>query len=287
MATFPKGVVPVEVALVPLDPNLRVLAVLFAAAVISAVAVALAPGIRVTRANLVRAARGEATLDNQRSRLRTGLVAMQIGACVMFLVGAFGLIDEARRMGNPDPGLSYERVADVRIAPRFRVELAQRLADDPAIERVAAAWRSPLNGPLRRVGVIASQSRIEQTAGFMVVSPDYFPLFDIQVVGGRAFTTQEADDGAAVAMVSAATARTLWPGLDPIGQTLEIVPVRGRPERVPSHTSVRIIGVTEDVVSGALHEGIDTDVCLLRHRTSVAGRDVAAGARPHGRGCVT
>ena len=257
VATFPKGVVPVEVALVPLDPNLLVLAVLFVAAVISAVAVALAPGIRVTRANLVRAARGEAALDNQRSRLRTGLVAMQIGACVMFLVGAVGLIDEARRMGNPDPGLSYERVADVRIAPRFRGELAQHLASDPAIDRVAAAWRAPLNGSLRRVGVIASQSRIEQAAGFMVVSPDYFPLFDIQVVGGRAFTTQEADDGAAVAMVSAATARALWPGLDPIGQTLEIVPLPGRSERLPSHTSVRVIGVAKDVVSGTLVEGID------------------------------
>jgi predicted permease len=258
VATFPKGVAPVEVALVPLDPNLLVLSVLFLAAVLSAVAVALAPGLRVTRANLVRAARGEATLDNQRSRLRTGLVAMQIGACVMFLVGAIGLIDEARRLGNPDPGLSYERVADVRIAPQFRVELAQHLALDPGIERVAASWRVPLGGSLLRVGVVASQSRIEQSAGFMVVSPDYFPLFDIQVVQGRAFTAQEADDGAAVAMVSAATARTLWPGLDPIGQTLEIVPVPGRPERVPGHTSVTIIGVTEDVVSGTMIDGIDT-----------------------------
>jgi predicted permease len=164
VATFPKGVVPVEVALVPLDPNLFVLAVLFVTAVFSAVAVALAPGIRVTRANLVRGARGEATLDNQRSRLRTGLVAMQIGACVMFLVGAVGLVDVARRMGNPDPALSYERVADVRIAPHFRGELAQRLAGDPAIERVAVAWRTPLIGSLRRIGIVASQSRIEQTA---------------------------------------------------------------------------------------------------------------------------
>jgi predicted permease len=258
VATFPPGVAPVEVALRPMDPDLGVLAVLFVAAVIAAVAVALAPGVRVTRANLVRAARGDATLDNQRSRLRTGLVAMQIGACVMFLVGAVGLIDEARRIGNPDPGLSYERVADVRIAERFRGELAQRLAADPGIERVAAAWRPPLLGTLRRVGVVAAQSRIEQTAGFMVVSPDYFPLFEIPVVRGRAFTAQEADDGAAVAMVSGATARTLWPGLDPIGQTLEIVPVPGRPERLPGHTSVTIVGVTEDVVTGTLLEGIDT-----------------------------
>jgi predicted permease len=258
VATFPRGVAPVEVALLPLDPNLRVLAFLFVAAVISAVAVALTPGLRVTSGNLIRAARGEVTADNQRSRLRSGLVAMQIGACVMFLVGAIGLIDEARRLGNPDPGLSYERVADVRIAPQFRVELAQRLASDPVIERVAASWRVPLAGSLLRVGVIASQSRIEQSAGFMVVSPDYFPLFDIQVVQGRAFTAQEADDGAAVAMVSAATARTLWPGLDPIGQSLEIVPSRGQGDRRPAHTTVRIIGVTEDVVSGTPLEGIDT-----------------------------
>ncbi len=260
VATFPPGVAPVELVLVPLDPDLGVLAVLFLAAVISSVAVALTPGIRVTRANLVRAARGEATLDNQQSRLRTGLVAMQIGACVMFLVGAVGLIDEARRLGNPDPGLSYEQVADVRIAPRFRFDLAQRLAADPAIERVAAAWRAPLNGSLQRIGVVSSQSRIEQTAGFMVVSPDYFPLFDVQVLRGRAFTPQEANDGAAVVMVSAATAKTLWPGLDPIGQTLQIVPVPGRSERVPSHTSVRIIGITEDVVSGTMIEGIDTTI---------------------------
>jgi predicted permease len=257
VATFPKGVAPVEVALVPLDPNLRVLAVLFAAAVIAAVAVALAPGLRVTRGNLVRAARGEAALDNQGSRLRTGLVAMQLGACVMFLIGALGLIDESRRMGNPDPGLCYERVASVRIAPHLRGDLAAQLASDPAIERVAASWRQPLAGTLSRVGVVASSSRIERSAGFMVVSPDYFPLFDIQVVRGRAFTEREADDGASVAMVSESTARTLWPGLDPIGQSLEIVPARGRGERLPGHTTVRIIGVTEDVVSGTLIDGID------------------------------
>ena len=63
-----------------------------------------------------RAARGEGALDAQRSHLRTGLVAMQIGACVMFLICAIGLIDESRRLANPDRGLSDERVAEVRIA---------------------------------------------------------------------------------------------------------------------------------------------------------------------------
>jgi predicted permease len=203
LATFPQGLAPVEAILVRLDPDWRVLSVLFLAAVVSAVIVSLAPAVRVTRANLVRAARGEAALDTQRSHLRTGLVAMQIGACVMFLIGAIGLIEESRRLASPDRDLSYERVAEVRIAPRLRAGLAERLASDPLIERVAAAWQPSLAGVLRRVGVVPSATRIEQTAEFMAVSAEYFPLLDIQVVQGRAFTSREADEGAAVALVLA------------------------------------------------------------------------------------
>jgi len=258
LATFPAGLAPVETILVPLNPDWRVLSVLFVAAVVSAVIVSLAPAVRVTRANLVRAARGEAALDIQRSRLRTGLVATQISACVMFLICAIGLIDESRRLASPDRDWSYERVAEVRIAPRLRVELAERLASDPLIERVAAAWQPSVAGVLRRVGVVPSQTRIEQTAGFMSVSPEYFPALDIQVVQGRAFTSREADEAAAVALVSAATAQAFWPGLDPIGQTLEIRRLDARSQGVPAHTSVRIIGVTEDVASDRLFNDVDT-----------------------------
>ena len=113
-------------------------------------------------------------------------------------------------------------------------------------------------GPLRTIGVVASDTRIEQNVGFMVVSPEYFPMFEIRVLGGRAFTALEADEGAPVVLVSEATARTLWPGLDPIGQTLDLVPPRARrAERRPTHTSVRVIGVTKDVVSGSLISGTD------------------------------
>ena len=258
VSTIPKGIGQIEGLMVPIEPDIRVMVLLFVAAVMSAVLVALAPAVRMARMNLVWASRGEAAMDTRRSRLRAGLVAMQIGACVLFIVGASGLIEESRRLANPDPGISYERVTDVRLAPPLRSQVAARLAADPAIERVAAAWRAPLDGPLQPIGVVASRTRIEQTAGFMVVSPEYFPLFDIRVVQGRTFTALEADAGAPVVLVSEATARTLWPGLDPIGQTLDLVPSRGRQaSRRPAHTSVRVIGVTEDVVSGLLMDGVD------------------------------
>jgi hypothetical protein len=101
----------------------------------------------------------------------------------------------------------------------------------------------------------------------MAVSPEYFPVFGIRIVRGRAFTKLEADEAVPVALVSEATARTLWPGLDPLGQTLQLVPSRGLArgpagrgpvQRQPEHATVRIIGVTEDVVNGLATTGTDT-----------------------------
>ena len=261
-SSFPIGLVPIREVMMPIDPDVRVIALLCSAAIVAAVVVSFVPALRVTRANLVRASKGEAALDTRGSRLRTGLVALQVGACVVFIVAATGLIDESRRLANPHTGLSYQLVSDVRVPPNMREAVAARLAADPSVERVAAAWRPPLAGPLRTVDVVASESRIERAAGYMVVSPEYFPVFGIRIVRGRAFTTQEADAAAPVALVSEATARTLWPGLDPIGQTLQLVPSpeRGPVERRrrPDYTSVRVIGVTEDVTSGLATAGGDT-----------------------------
>ena len=256
-ATFPLRAIPFDVLLVPLDPDWRVLTVLSVAAVLSAVLVSLMPALHVTRANLVRASKGDEALDPRRSRLRTGLVALQIGACVLFLVAAVGFIDKSTSIANPDTNRNYERVADLRLASRLRAPVVARLATDPAVEQIAAAWRPPMTATLQPLDILASETRIQQTVGFTVVSSEYFPVFGIRVVRGRTFTARESDEGAALVVVSDATARTLWPGLDPIGQTLDLLPSQGRSQRRPAQTSVRVIGVAEDVVSGSLQDGLD------------------------------
>ena len=129
------------------------------AAVISAVLVSLMPALHVTRANLVRASKGDEALDARRSRLRTGLVALQIGACVLFLVAAIGFVDRSTHIANPDTHRSYERVADVRMAPRLRAAVVARLAGDPAVEQIAAAWRPPMTATLQPLDVLASETR--------------------------------------------------------------------------------------------------------------------------------
>ena len=282
LATWPASVVPLDNILVPLDSDWRVMAFLAAASILSAVLITLAPAARLAGLRLSQASRGQASSDARGSRLRSGLVAMQIGACVLFLVAAVGLLDETSRLANPQLNLSYERVATINIDPTVRDAVATRLASDARVEQVAASWKPPLMGSLPTTLVTASGTRIAQSAGYTAVSPEYFTMFDIQIVHGRAFTPAEAAAGSAVAIVSEATAVALWPGLDPLGQTLDLAAIpEGRSGR-RLHDRVRVIGVTEDVATGTILDGIDptcvyfptdmrapTDVSLLvRSRTA-------------------
>jgi ABC-type antimicrobial peptide transport system permease subunit len=61
-----------------------------------------------------------------------------------------------------------------------------------------------------------------------------------------------------VALVSKATAAALWPGLDPLGQTLDVVSIPGgrADPRLP-RGQVQVIGVTEDVANGSIFDGLD------------------------------
>jgi ABC-type antimicrobial peptide transport system permease subunit len=65
LATFPSGVLQIEQILMPIDPDIRVLGVLFTAAVASALLVTLAPAVRAARANLVQASKGDVALDQR------------------------------------------------------------------------------------------------------------------------------------------------------------------------------------------------------------------------------
>jgi putative ABC transport system permease protein len=259
VATWPAGQPPVENMLVPLDPDVRVIAFLAAVAALAAVLITLAPAGRLARMRLVSASRGQASSDVRGSRLRSGLVATQIAACVLFLVGAMGLVDQSSRLANPPVDLSYDRVSMLQIdTAAVRARVAARLPFEPEVERVAVSWRPPLGFSLRTTAVTASASNIGKEIGYMGVSPEYFGLFDIRILRGRTFTPPEAAARAAVVVVSKGTAEALWPGLDPLGQTLEITESSAqRPERPLPHGRLQVIGVAEDVANGSITDGID------------------------------
>jgi hypothetical protein len=142
---------PPENILVPLDPDVRVIAFLAAAAVVSAVLIALAPAGRLAGLRLTSVARGQASSDARGSRLRSGLVAVQIAACVLFLVGALGLVDQSTRLANPRLELSYDRCRlfkpIARCEPRSRRGCHSRPRSSRWLSRGGRHWDSRCERP--------------------------------------------------------------------------------------------------------------------------------------------
>ena len=147
---------------------------------------------------------------------------------------------------------------------------ATTLAQDGRIEHVAVTSRNPLlgdmpKGPLR----IAGEARL-RPASFSFVSPSYFDILRIPIVRGRPFRPEEASSEANVAIISAAAAATMWPGADPLGQTIRLfMPPPDRSDLtmvrkmvsigdVESRgTDLTIVGISSDVMSGLVYQGRD------------------------------
>jgi ABC-type antimicrobial peptide transport system permease subunit len=72
------------------------------------------------------------------------------------------------------------------------------------------------------------------------VSANYFDVTGIEIVRGRAFTDAEvAAEQPAAVILTESTARSFWPGMDPLGQTLIFA---GFTER-----SLEVVGIARDV----------------------------------------
>jgi putative ABC transport system permease protein len=256
--TWPEGLPPIQSMLAPMEPDSRVVLFLMFSAIGSVMCFGLSPALQTTNTSLARASRGEFGERVRSARVRNALVVGQIAACALFLVTASQLLGELNRISNVVRGINVDYVADLRVGREYRARVVDRLVNDPRVASVATAWRPPFYGPLRTLPVTPEASTNEIAAGFMVVSPEYFPTMDIAIVRGRAFSRSEADARANVAVISEATAHRLWPNGDGLGQTLHIGDATRSPGlRRPAHTDVRIVGVARDVISGSILDGVD------------------------------
>ena len=295
-ATLPKGYADF-ITLVPLHPDARVFAFMLAAAVVSALLFGLAPAIQATRSNVMQAARGEFTTDFRPTRLRNMLVIGQVTASALFLICAATLLRGKSQMQSLDVGLQTQGVVEIEIQDRWRAQVLRHLAAEPGMRIVAGASKVPFMGLLASTPIMAGETSAEAPARYLYVSPEYFPVFRIPLLRGRAFTGDEAQAAEPVAVVSQTTARQLWPKSDALGQTLRII--REAPHEndltqyhngPPRYTAVRVVGIARDAVNG--WSGMPMDPASYfptgrRRRGHSAGarecgcRDFAAGIGSH------
>jgi predicted permease len=246
----------------PLPVDWRVIVFMSAATLTSAVGFGLVPAIQASRSSVILAARGEFTADLRPARLRKVLVLAQISVCTLLLVACGALLRTTLEMSSVDVGFRTGGVVAMEVAERARRGVNDALAADPAVDAIATASSIPLNGLVPSVTIV-TQDGSAISAAYNHVSPGYFDLLAIPILDGRVFTSAETFSGAPVAMVSAAMARRLVEGENPLGQ---MVRLPGEPAR-----DVLIVGVTGDIVTCCIAYGKDPALIYLPAESSTRG----------------
>jgi predicted permease len=224
---------------VDVSPDLRVLSFAVALTVATGILFGLAPALHVSQPDLHAVMKQDsagAGSSRRGGRLRATLVGVQVALCMVLMIAAGLVLRGLQATYTIDPGFEYRNVAYVSLESVFdgysleesesgRRRLMVELEALPGIEAVASTDQEPLGDDMapalfRLQGESDRQSRPGEV---ITVSQDYFSVLELPIVRGRAFTEDEARNQAPKprpAILSATTARNLWPGGDPIGRTL-------------------------------------------------------------------
>jgi predicted permease len=223
---------------VDVSPDLQVLSFATALTMGTGILFGLAPALHVSTPDLHAVMKQDsASAGSRRSggRLRGTLVGVQVALCMVLMIAAGLLLRGLYATYTVDPGFEYRNVAYATLESVFdgysaeeaearRRRLLLDLEAMPGVEGVASTDQEPLGddmapGLIRLPGESPQQSRGGE---MIIVSQHYFSVLGLPMVRGRAFTEGEVrvPGRPRRAIVSATTARNLWPAGEPIGATL-------------------------------------------------------------------
>ncbi len=215
-------------------PDLRVLLFSLLLTLFTGIAFGLAPALQSTRPDLNNSLKGNGASagsgrPSHRFLLNT-LVGSQVAVCMVLLIAAGLLLRGLYYAQTVDPGFEIKGVASTFLnltqqgydrprAARFMQRFVEQLHGIPGVLEVAQAECAPLAHDFSEDRFTLAGHSGEIPIEYNHVTPGYFALIDIPIVRGRDFTAAETHDATGV-IVTESTARRLWPGKDPLGQTL-------------------------------------------------------------------
>jgi putative ABC transport system permease protein len=214
----------------------------------------LIPAIKASRIDLQTSLHGEGrrTAHAPTSSARRLLVGADIAMAVVLLVGAALMIKSVGRLLGVNPGFDPDHVLTLQasmIGPAYsrdEIVLAKidamvaRLGALPGVEAAAAAGQIPLGGNGDTWGFHVEGRRVgpeDPDVERYAVTPGYFPVMRIPLRRGRLFTDDDRAGSEKVMLIGEQTARSVWPGEDPIGRHVKIGGTSG-----PWRTIVGIVG---------------------------------------------
>jgi putative ABC transport system permease protein len=237
----------------------------------------LVPALRASRpdlgAVLKEGARG--SKGRPATRARSVLVVAETALAVVLLAGAGLLLRSFGHLLQVDPGFKPENALVFNLAPpeaKYGEDPQLRGLSHQILERMAklpgvtAAGISSYGRPLDNAAFMLSftvEGRPEPKPGeepsmrVAPVTPGYFQAMGLPIVRGRAFTDQDREGSAKVAILTEAAARKFFPGEDPVGRRITLGWTSDGDQR-----GGEVVGVTKDFKQSTLDRDSDPQIFL-------------------------
>jgi predicted permease len=249
----------------PMTPDVRVLAIATAVAIITGLLVGILPAWRAANGRVDAALRPGRAIARTLGRSGRLLLTAQVALSMVLVVGAGLFAGTLSRLHANAAPVRTTQIVWTRLwrnpadrgttlgRPYFQ-ELVEHLSGIRGVDSAALSYYFPAflgnasvlpTDSFAPVG--APDSSLIASGLVEFVSPGFFDTFGIARLRGRDFTWD--DDGRApmVAIVSDSLARTLFPTGDVIGR-------RVRVSSGPARTDVEIVGVVADAPIGGVRE---------------------------------
>jgi len=243
---------------IPVATDWRTLGISAALAIVAAVVTGLAPALVAGRGGIasdLKAGTREGT--HQRSRLRTGLLVLQMTMSVVLLIGAGLFVRSFDHVKTMRLGYDYDKTVLVSRNMRGQavpdselVALQRRILEaaqaHPDVEYAALASSVPFwstSSTRLEVAGIDSVRKLGQFT-YQTATPDYFKAMGTRILRGRPFDERDRAGTERVAVVSESMARVLWPGQDAIGQQMRV--------GLDSVNFTTVVGIAEDAAQNNL-----------------------------------
>jgi putative ABC transport system permease protein len=213
-------------------PDLRVIALGGAVALLVGIVSTLAPAWRVVRRDPTAAIIPNARIVGTRALLQKILVCAQVALALVLTTAALLFGRSLYNLTSIDPGFRVEGVLQMRLFPLVKQQaipnrtayyhaVVDKLSSIPGVDGVSYSQPSPLTGQETLRPVFPSGSPNSAGAVMSFVGPDFFRTMGM-TVAGREFEWRDDERAPRVAVISQTLASQLFPGSDPIGQHIDV-----------------------------------------------------------------
>ncbi|HWI19876.1 MAG TPA: ABC transporter permease [Vicinamibacterales bacterium] len=240
---------------------------------VTAVAVGILPGLQSGDPASALKDHQRGTVANLFARFALRAVTVtQLAIAVILIVGAVLLGRSLIALTDTDLGVATDHVAtaslnlamDRTLTDQQQIELVdrvlQRISQFPQVTAAGVGSARPPNASRMRLTLNRSgdsNARASFQAAAVPATPGYFSALGIRLERGRLFTA--ADDGPAppVVIMSAGTARLMFPEQDALGRTIPLPVLRnGKTAR----EEMTVVGIVADVKYNGLDQVADAVV---------------------------